>query len=190
MGQIYRWIWLRNFYQTGRRSKSSLLLAATIDPKAVCSRVSRVTRQSYSDTHPWRERGFWLCYMLVLKLNSERGTVSCLIKWVMKYWLSKNLAFVKYNECLKPRIAYFAPWNNTALLRTIPWGREGKMRKSKQLRASGDAFRAKRGWPSVTKYHFARVFVTCVVLTPVLAPFHFDEHNRRLGYWVNWCIWL
>ena len=104
--------------------------------------------------------------MLVLKLNSERGTVSCLIKWVMKYWLSKNLAFVKYNECLKPRIAYFAPWNNTALLRTIPWGREGKMRKSKQLRASGDAFRAKRGWPSVTKYHFARFALWHVLFLP------------------------
>ena len=123
-------------------------------------------------------------------MNSERGTVSCLIKWVRKCWLSKNLVFIKYNESLKPRIAYFAPWNNTALLRTILWGHEGKMRKSKQLRASGDAFRAKRGRPSITKYHFSRVFVTCVVLTPVLAPFHFDETNRRTGYWVNWCIWL
>ena len=55
------------------------------------------------------------------------------------------------------------------------------MRKSKQIRANGDAFRTKRGWPSVTKYHFTRAFETCVVLTPVLAPYHFDENNRRIG---------
>ena len=28
-------------------------------PKAVCNRASRVTRQSCSDTYPWRERAFW-----------------------------------------------------------------------------------------------------------------------------------
>ena len=35
-------------------------------------------------------------------MNSERRTVSCLIKRVVKYGLWKNLVFMKQNESLNP----------------------------------------------------------------------------------------
>ena len=104
-------------------------------------------------------------------MNSERGTVICLIKWVRKCWLSKNLVFIKYNESLKPRIAYFAPWNNTALLRTILWGHEGKMRKSKQLKSRPEA------WGSSRVVTGTSSRVCC--LRKVKSPFELQVENSR-----------
>ena len=134
----------------------SLSLAALVGPEAACGRVSWAARQSYSDTQPWGETGFWQYNILIFRNERERGTISYLIERVVKDGLWKNLFVMKQNESLNPVLLTLPPeitelcWDNPLATKKVKGG------KVSNSGMNCGSFRLLKGLPSITKHHFCQ----------------------------------
>ena len=127
-----------------------------VGPEAACSRVSKLPDNLTVTLSLEGKRGFDSIICSYSGMNSERGTISYFIKRVVKDGLWKNLFLMKQNESLNPVLLTLPP-EITALLRQSP-GDKKKIKGGKVSNSGMNcgSFRAMKGLPSITKYHFCQ----------------------------------